>query len=182
MSGLALLCHEDALPLEIAGLIGSWATTAEDAIMWGHTVGGPVPADVVLARASDPGVIPYTLHTDTSGNENPVAYGELWIDDEEAEVEVARLIVDPDLRGRGIGTQLARELAACALAHYPDVDLRVRPDNLAARRCYENAGYCQVDPESERQWNIGQPIHYAWYRYRPPTTRQTDARGAVEEG
>lgn len=171
---LTLLCQEDKLPREIAELIGSWATPAEDAIMWEHPVGGPVPADLVQARAADQGVIPFTLHADAAGDEKPVAYGELWVDDDETEVEVARLIVDPRHRSRGIGAQLARELGTRAQTHYRDVFLRVRPDNVAARRCYEKAGYRPVDPESEQQWNIGQPLPYAWYRYDPPDSDQPD--------
>jgi GNAT superfamily N-acetyltransferase len=31
-----------------------------------------------------------------------IAYGELWTDEEEDEVELARLIVAPELRGRGL--------------------------------------------------------------------------------
>ncbi|MFT4165783.1 MAG: GNAT family N-acetyltransferase [Microlunatus sp.] len=171
---LTLRCQKGELPREIAELIGSWATPTEDALMWEHRVGGPVPADLVLARAADQGVIPFTLHADAAGDENPLAYGELWVDDDETEVEVARLIVDPRFRSRGIGARLARELGTRAQAHHPDVFLRVRPDNAAARRCYEKAGYRRVDPESEQQWNIGQPLPYAWYRYSPPDGDQAD--------
>jgi predicted GNAT family N-acyltransferase len=36
-----------------------------------------------------------------------VAYGELWTDDDAAETELARLIVDPGERGQGLGRHLA---------------------------------------------------------------------------
>ncbi|BAK34958.1 hypothetical protein MLP_19440 [Microlunatus phosphovorus NM-1] len=175
--GPVLCCRHGAFRREIAHLVGSWAVPAEDAVMWGITGGGPVPADDVLARAADPGVTPFTLHdvvalrdlrcsdAMSEGDGRLVGYGELWVDDGEAEVEVARLIVDPTMRGRGIGAYLARELARRAQSHYPDVYLRVRPDNAAARRCYANAGYRQVDTALQQQWNIGQPLDYAWYAY-----------------
>lgn len=181
--GLVLRCRRGAFRRETAHLVGSWATLAEDAIMWGVMDGGPVPADQVLARAADPGVLPFTLHdftlhglsrTTSEGIEPPLAYGELWVDDDEAEVEVARLIVDPASRGRGIGAYLARELARRAQSQYPDVYLRVRPDNVAARRCYANAGYRQVDPALQQQWNIGQPLSYAWYAYASGDNRRAD--------
>ncbi len=37
-----------------------------------------------------------------------VGYGELWLDAEENEVKLARLIVAPELRGRGLGQRLVR--------------------------------------------------------------------------
>ncbi len=58
--------------------------------------------------------------------------GEVWLDDEEEEVELARLIVAPSHRGRGIGRQLVSELVELARAGYPDVFVRVHPDNAAA--------------------------------------------------
>ena len=43
-----------------------------------------------------------------------IAYGELWLDEEEDEVELARLIVDPAVRGQGHGKRLTQELMAKA--------------------------------------------------------------------
>jgi len=54
------------------------------------TVAGLGRADDVLARM---------LAVDGP----PVAHGELWIDDVEQEVELARLLVDPALRGQRLG-------------------------------------------------------------------------------
>ena len=36
----------------------------------------------------------------------PVAYGEVWIDEKEQEVELARILVDPGFRRRGHGARL----------------------------------------------------------------------------
>lgn len=144
-----------------AASVAPWATTPADALMWRVDTGGPVPVDRILACSAEDGVRPFTLHDVT----DLVAYGELWIDDEEKEVEVARLIVAPDRRNQGIGRVLARELAARARTHYDNVFLRLRPENTAAFRCYRGAGFERVDAALEQQWNAPQPVAYVWMRY-----------------
>ncbi|MET8860705.1 GNAT family N-acetyltransferase [Streptomyces sp. NPDC004579] len=62
--------------------------------------------------------------------DRPLAYGELWFDTEENEAELARLIVDPGMRGQGLGRELVRGLLARAVkAGFDNVFLRVHPDN-----------------------------------------------------
>src|SRR5678809_255129 len=53
----------------------------------------------------------------------PVGYGETWVDDDEREVELARIIVAPPARGRGLGRELTRLLVTEARRSYPDVVL-----------------------------------------------------------
>ncbi|HEX2322065.1 MAG TPA: GNAT family N-acetyltransferase [Streptosporangiaceae bacterium] len=91
-----------------------------------------------------------------------VAYGELWVDDGEAEVELARLIVDPGERGQGLGKYLATRLARLARFRRPRVLLRVHPGNTAALRCYAAAGFDPVGLDQAAAWNTGQPIDYVW--------------------
>ncbi|HVK23199.1 MAG TPA: GNAT family N-acetyltransferase [Actinokineospora sp.] len=93
-----------------------------------------------------------------------VGYGELWIDHDEAEVELARLIVAPAHRGRGIGRRLAAALAGLASTHYPAIFMRVHPDNTAALRCYASAGFSRVGAAEADEWNRGQPTRYVWLR------------------
>ena len=94
-------------------------------------------------------------------DEQLVAYGELWVDDDEAEVEIARLIVDPAERARGRAC-IWRAAWALARSRYPRVFLRVHPDNIAARRCYAAAGFQPVDPCQAAEWNASQPVSYVW--------------------
>lgn len=101
---------------------------------------------------------PFALYRD----ERLVAYGELWVDDDDAEVEIARLIVDPADRNRGLGQRLASELAGLARSRYPRVFLRVHPGNLAAQRCYAAAGFQPLDPAQAVEWNARQPVDYVW--------------------
>jgi ribosomal protein S18 acetylase RimI-like enzyme len=155
-AAVALSLHP--FPADSADVVSGWARTREEVIMWcGHPT-APVPAEQINAWAREDGVQPVGLYRDG----RLVAYGELWIDDDEAEVELARLIVDPGERGQGLGQHLVTALAAAARSSHPRVFLRVHPGNVAARRCYAAAGFEPVDPQQAALWNAPQPIDYVW--------------------
>jgi ribosomal protein S18 acetylase RimI-like enzyme len=95
----------------------------------------------------------------------PVAYGELWVDDEEDEVELARLIVAPDLRGRGLGKELTQALMAkTAGTGMATRMLRVVPDNAVAIGCYLACDFEPLGPEESAVWNEGQRRDWYWMR------------------
>ena len=146
------------LPFDVAdaATVAGWARTAEEASMWCGHAGWPVPADKVAAWSTEDGVRPFGLHF----GEELIGYGELWVDHDEAEVELARLIVDPRHRGQGAGRELVGGLVA--RAEYPDIFLRVHPDNTVALRCYTGAGFIRVDAVREAEWNAPQPVAYVW--------------------
>jgi ribosomal protein S18 acetylase RimI-like enzyme len=146
--------------VDVAGLVSSWAPTREEVRAWCSRDEAPVPPEVVAGWAEQPDVQAYLLVSDGE----PVGYGELWVDDEEREVELARIIVDPARRGHGLGRELARLLADAAAPLYPDVFLRVAPGNEAALACYRAAGFTRLDPDTEAEWNQGQPTPYLWMR------------------
>lgn len=146
---------------DLAATVSSWPRSAAEITMWcGHS-GGAVSVETVNGWAAQDGVRPYGLHD----GRRLVAYGELWVDDEEAEVELARLIVDPRLRGRGIGRTLVARLVGLARAEHDDVFVRVHPDNEAALRCYAAVGFTRVSAEQEASWNASQPFRYVWLLY-----------------
>jgi ribosomal protein S18 acetylase RimI-like enzyme len=92
-----------------------------------------------------------------------IAYGELWLDEEEDEVELARLIVDPAVRGQGHGKRLTQELMAKAGdSGLTTTMLRTTPDNLVAIGCYLACGFVRLPPEEETEWNQGQRRDWVW--------------------
>ena len=149
-------------PADSASIVSGWATTDEEVAMWCGHPAAPVPPGQINAWAREDGVQPFGLYR----GGRLVAYGELWVDDREAEVELARLIVDPGERGQGLGRCLVTGLADLARSRYPRVFLRVHPDNIAAQRCYAAAGFGPVEPQQAAAWNASQPVDYVWLTAR----------------
>ncbi|WP_448321204.1 GNAT family N-acetyltransferase [Streptomyces sp. CO7] len=146
-----------------AATVAGWPASAEEVVMWCGRREFPVPARTVADWQEDQDVRAYVL---VDGGGQAVGYGELWLDAEEDEVELARIIVAPGHRGKGLGRTLARGLLAHALATgHADVFLRVHPDNDRALRCYQGAGFAPVDAELAASWNAAQPVAYRWLRH-----------------
>ncbi|MEU4395397.1 GNAT family N-acetyltransferase [Kribbella sp. NPDC023855] len=151
---------------EYTATVAGWARSAQEVALLTGREEYPFPGDLLTSWRTVADDIRAYLYFD---GETPVAYGELWLDDEEDEVELARIIVAPELRGKGIGTEFVRALLAPALSSgYADVFLRVRPDNEPAIRTYLRVGFVPVDEALAVEWNEPQPINYTWLRY--PTT------------
>lgn len=97
--------------------------------------------------------------------EAPVAYGEVWRDGGEA--ELARILVAPDRRCRGIGRAFVASLAErCAELGLEPAWVRVHAANAAAQAAYAAAGFVRADPRTEASFNAGQPARYRWM-FRP---------------
>jgi ribosomal protein S18 acetylase RimI-like enzyme len=148
---------------EYGRLVAGWAGSAQEVGLLCGRVEYPFPADLIGSwRKADPDIQSY-LYFD---GDRPVGYGELWLDADEDEVELARIIVDPSERGKGIGAELVRALLKPAIAAgHPDIFLRVRPDNAVAIKTYLAVGFLDVSPSEMDEWNADQPIPYRWMRY-----------------
>jgi RimJ/RimL family protein N-acetyltransferase len=143
--------------------VARWPSSLDEVRRWaGSDPGWPVDESVFGRWHADPDVRPYIIRD----GEVPIGYGEVWVDEPEQEVELARIIVSPGQRGRGGGRRLVRLLLdRAALARLPDAFVRVVPENGAAIGCYRAAGFSPV-PEPEREeFNRGQPVDYVWMHY-----------------
>ena len=142
----------------------SWVRSVDEATRWASLDHLPTLED--LARwHGQPYATPYVL---VSGDD-VVGYGEVWDDGEEDrgedEAELARLVIAPGHRGRGLGRALTRALADEAWRRgVAEVWLRVVEDNRSARRAYEAAGFVRATPEEEDAFNAGQRRVYVWMR------------------
>jgi ribosomal protein S18 acetylase RimI-like enzyme len=148
---------------EYAVLVAGWAVDAKEVALLSGRVEYPFPEELKTTwRKVESDIDSYLLFD----GDRPVGYGEVWLDDEEDEVELARVIVDPKVRGRRIGLELVRALLGPALAAgYSEVFLRVRPENAPAIRTYHRSGFVDVPAALMEEWNDGQPVAYRWMRY-----------------
>jgi [ribosomal protein S18]-alanine N-acetyltransferase len=147
-----------------AELVASWASGDEAVVRaWISVESADVPADVVAGWAADDDVEAF-LFTESDGGA-PVAYGELWLDHEDQDLELARLLVAPERRGKGIGRVFVRALVEHARRTHPELPLvllRVFPDNTRAIRAYGAAGFVDVPEDEQATWNEGQRFTYHW--------------------
>lgn len=78
-----------------------------------------------------------------------VGYGELWLDDEEDEVELARLIVAPDTRGKGVGPHVADRLGLPRRTPTRPAAARPVPGRAAARSADLRGGAGSLRPRRD---------------------------------
>ena len=119
----------------------------------------PMEPAGVLAWWEGDDVVAWVLEVDG----HACGYGELWLDPEENEVELARLIVPEAQRGSGLGGLLTRLLTAeAATTGLATTMLRTTPDNEVAIACYLANGFTRLTPEEEAEWNTGQRRDWVW--------------------
>jgi ribosomal protein S18 acetylase RimI-like enzyme len=143
-------------------VVASWPRSPEEAVMWCGEREFPVPAQTVANWQQDDEARAYMLIADDA----PIGYGELWLDAEEKEIELARIIIAPGARGKGYGRALVQLLLSEAVnVGCSDIFMRVHPDNGIALMCYRGAGFVVVDAKLAEAWNAGQPVNYVWLRH-----------------
>lgn len=143
-----------------AAIVASWPETADEMVAWCGVKTPTILPETIASWSEAADVAAFVYVVDGA----IVGYGELWFDDDEEEVELAHLIVDPNGRNQSTGRLMVEALTAAARSRHDLVVLRVRSENSAARRCYQNAGFERVAPEEEAEWNKHQPHRYVWMR------------------
>lgn len=136
----------------------SWIADAKDAASWAGVVDGRLDTSCFARWHTDPDVHAWVLVREGE----PVGYGEVWAGFASDAVELARVLISPAHRGRGLGRILLDKLCETTPAQVKAAFLRVRPDNDPAIRCYEGARFQHVSPEQRARYNDGQPVDYLW--------------------
>jgi [ribosomal protein S18]-alanine N-acetyltransferase len=146
---------------EHADVVLSWIGSADELEAWASRRDFPLRPETLRDWHRDPDVHPHVL---LAGGVL-CAYGEVWEDRAEDEAELARIVVDPAQRGRGLGRELVRRLTAEAEAMgFRSVWMRVVPWNKTALASYAGAGFVRAAAEEEERFNRGQPHPYVWLR------------------
>ncbi len=90
------------------------------------------------------------------GPEGPVGYGEIWVDADARDLELAHLMVSPQHRNRGLGRLLTQLLFDGGRQYgFPSVFMRIYPENASALKCYARAGFTRVTdltPDMGFEW------------------------------
>ena len=112
----------------------------------GREKGIPITAPEFSEILKLPGHSSYCM---SENGEPPVAFGQIWVSSANT-VNLVRVIVDPNRRGRGFGKQLSAFLLAEArkLPQASTVRLRVLRANIAAVSLYTSLGFFVVETES----------------------------------
>jgi ribosomal protein S18 acetylase RimI-like enzyme len=139
--------------------VASWIGSADELDRWASLRGVDVTPELFAGWHAEPDVHPFVL----VDGADVVGYGEVWSDDDHGEAELARIVVDPRRRGRGVGRRLTQLLVGEARARgFDEVWLRVVPTNAVAIASYRGAGFERGSGEEEAAFNAGQPRAYVW--------------------
>ena len=143
--------------------IAGWPEDAVEARCWGGAATPyPTAPNVLDGWHEEKGNLPF-CGMDQTGQ--LVAYGELWVDQDHEEAELARIIVQPGRRRCGVGSALVKALVSEARSRKcTEIYLRITPSNSAAIRCYQRSGFRRVEMASEQSFNEGQPVPYIWMK------------------
>ncbi|PIQ23153.1 hypothetical protein COW36_19375 [bacterium (Candidatus Blackallbacteria) CG17_big_fil_post_rev_8_21_14_2_50_48_46] len=99
-----------------------------------------------------------------------VVYAEWMLNPDLGELEIMRLIVAPEHRGKGVGKAFLQSLLKQvseleASFPYRAAYARIFPQNDAAQRCFSGAGFDRVSPEREAHFNQWDSVDFVWLEH-----------------
>jgi len=143
----------------------SWVKTATELLYWTGRTDFPLTDTGVFDEwHQDPDIHAFMMFV----GDDLIGYGECWYDDSDQSVELARLIIKPEQRRNGHGSQLVKLLLQPANQMHPhDIWMRVHPDNQRAESVYLNAGFKRADEEKETAFNHGEKANFHWLHCSP---------------
>jgi RimJ/RimL family protein N-acetyltransferase len=122
----------------------SWASSPDELLQWsGPHFSFPLDRKQLRAYAKSAGERRQLISGVLAGTDAVVAHAELNLLPEHELGQIRRVIVAPELRGRGIGRELIQWLVKLSFVdlHLNRLELVVFDFNEPARRCYEAAGF-----------------------------------------
>lgn len=141
------LLEYDLRPLALpeCELVAAWAELPEEGQVLGVADEFPLTADTVAAWTYE---VDYAFTLRRQGD--LAAYGEITEDPVEQDVEISRVLVAPDMRGRGVGRALLLRLCEflAEARPYPEVWLRAPQGGAALIACARSAGFVEVPKAS----------------------------------
>lgn len=138
-----------------------WVQSSAELDAWASAGNSELSPALFRGWHADPDVHPFLLFDES----RLCGYGEVWEDRAEDEAELARILVAPEARGRGIGRRFVGLLVQRARERgFDEIWLRVLPTNTPALASYRHAGFVRARPEEEARFNEGQPRAYVWMR------------------
>ena len=160
-----------------AGTVASWPIDDRDLLWLAPGTLPPLTATKVRSWQRDNKRL---FQMQVSGESGPCAYGEInLMRSNPVHNWIGHIIVDPACRGCGIGGRLValllREAFVANAAQF--VSLVVFPENHAAKRCYQRAGFVYAGDESHR-FRKSEP-HYRMQRMTVGRRRWLTWQGAT---
>jgi ribosomal protein S18 acetylase RimI-like enzyme len=149
---------------EDAAIVVGWVQSAGESLAWASVPFLRLGPEILEEWHAQPGVVPCVGLLDGK----LCAYGQVWEDHAEDEAELARVIVAPEARGRGVGRSFVALLAAEARRRgFRSIVTRVVRGERAAFATYRGAGFVRVDRDEETSLNLDQDHDFVWMRLGP---------------
>jgi ribosomal protein S18 acetylase RimI-like enzyme len=116
-----------------------WFPSKDDVVIWGGpTFRHPFTRQSFFEDVCWDRMATFCLRDSASEH---VGFGQLY--DRDGRIHLARLVVRPDMRGRGVGRRLIEMLMEAGLAIFPgnEYSLFVFRENIPAYECYRSLGF-----------------------------------------
>jgi len=146
----------------------AWVETDADLLEWaGFFIAAPLTRDKLLryqARAANPAERCRIFRAENPATGDVVGHAELSHIWPHLSARISRVLVAPEMRGRGIGTEIVMTVRDLAFAEHGvhRVDLGVASDNAPAIACYRKAGFVPVGLWPDAMETSAGPIDVQW--------------------
>ncbi len=157
-----------------AGVIAGWVQTVEQLRWLAPSTAAPLTAQKVVGWKRPDG---HAFQLIRGEDPVPAGYAELNpMRQDAAHLWLGHVVVDPNLRGRGLGRALVRDVVATAFNRLDAgrISLVVFPNNIPAIQCYLRAGFALEGEEYHRFGDKGPRYRLLRLEVRRPASDVSD--------